>query len=90
MPIVPQCHPKILVFICNFCIKILLLSDLQTHRTNVGCRSRMDDKPTKHQIFLLLGKNESCVAEGCMGSLVALKGCPYLYVALRQHIYYYL
>ena len=52
--------------------------------------ARMDDKPAKHQIFLLLGKNESCAAEGCMGSLAALKGRPYIYVALRQHMYYYL
>ena len=80
----PQCCPRILVFICHFCIEILLLTDLQTHRTDVCHRCRMDCKPAKNQIFLLLSIKESCAAEDCMGSLAALKGRPYIGISRYQ------
>ena len=34
----------------------------------------MDDKTARNQIFLQKGKQESCAAEGCMGSLAAQRG----------------
>ena len=70
----------------NYCHKCKSAHDpLYLPTVPLGC---MDDKPAKHQIFLLLGKNESCAAEGCMGSLAALKGRPCIYATLRPPVTY--